>query len=420
MIRLNRHFLLIFALLSLTLVAQADTGLVKIFNGKDLSGWTVVGGDAASFPIQNGELTFTATGTGNLYTEKEYSDFILRCEFKTEKDGNNGIGIRTPLQGDAAYMGMELQILDDSAPMYANLEPGQYCCSIYKVVPAKRGALKPAGQWNTEEVRAIGRHITITLNGKKVVDADLNSITDPHILSEHPGMLRDKGHIGFLGHGPSSVWIRNIYLKDLSKMEKDNTPPPGFTALFNGKNLQGWKGLVSDPPHRALMTVEQLAEAQKKADAGAFAHWKAVGGVITYDGKDNSLCTVKDYRDFEMLVDWKIEPGGDSGIYLRGSPQIQIWDNPLGSGGLYNNQKNPSNPTVVADNPTTQWNRFRILMVNEHVTVFLNNQLVVNNVLMENYWERDKPIYRTGQIELQHHNSPLGFKNIYIRDLNTP
>ena len=167
----------------------------------------------------------------------------------------------------------------------------------------------------------------------------------------------------------------------------------GFTALFNGKNLKGWKGLVADPPHRAKMSAAELAAAQQKADAEAFKHWTVQNGEILYDGKNNSLCTIKDYADFEMLVDWKIGPKGDSGIYLRGSPQVQIWDNPLGSGGLYNNQKNPSNPTKVADNPIGQWNRFRILMVGDKVTVYLNNQLVMQNVTMENYWERDKPIY---------------------------
>jgi hypothetical protein len=118
-----------------------------------------------------------------------------------------------------------------------------------------------------------------------------------------------------------------------------------------------------------------------------------------------------------MLVDWKILPKGDSGIYLRGSPQVQIWDNPLGSGGLYNNQTNASNPTRVMDRPVGEWNKFRILMTGDRVTVFLNNELVTHNVLMENYWERNKPIYPTGQIELQNHGNTLWFKNIYIREL---
>lgn len=200
----------------------------------------------------------------------------------------------------------------------------------------------------------------------------------------------------------------------------DNVPPDGFTALFNGKNLTGWKGLVVDPPARAKMSPSQLAEAQKKADQRMRAHWKVEDGVIVFDGKGDSLCTAKDYGDFEMFVDWKILPRGDSGIYLRGSPQVQIWDsntNPVGSGGLYNNQKHPSKPTKCADKPIGQWNTFRIKMVGDKVTIWLNGELVVDNVVLENYWERDKPIYPTGQIELQNHGNTLYFKNVYLREI---
>jgi hypothetical protein len=232
-------------------------------------------------------------------------------------------------------------------------------------------------------------------------------------------MLRDRGHIGFLGHG-SLVQFRNIRIKDLSKPEKDNVAPKGFTALFNGKNVDGWKGLVADPPKRAKMTPAERAAAQEKADASMRQHWSVKDGVLNYDGKDNSLCTARDYGDFEMLVDWKIGPEGDSGIYLRGSPQVQIWDRPEGSGGLYNNQKNPNNPTKKADKPVGEWNRFRILMIGDRVTVFLNEELVVRDVVMENYWERSLPIYPTGQIELQHHGNPIFFKNVYIRELTPP
>jgi len=201
-----------------------------------------------------------------------------------------------------------------------------------------------------------------------------------------------------------------------------NEPPPGFVALFNGVNLSGWKGLVADPPKRALMTTPELAAARVVADQSMRDHWKVEEGVLVFDGAGQSLCTIKDYEDFEMLVDWKIEPDGDSGIYLRGSPQVQIWDPaswPQGSGGLYNNQKpgNPADPLVCADNPIGSWNTLRIKMIGERVTVHLNGKLVVDNVVMENYWERDKPIYPAGQIELQSHSSPLFFKNIFIREI---
>jgi hypothetical protein len=397
--------------------APTPAGFVRLFDGTSLNGWTLVGGHGPGYVPQNGTLLCPADGGGNLYTEKEYTDFIFRFEFKLTKGANNGVGIRAPLDGDAAYVGMECQILDDGDEMYKDIKPWQAHGSVYGVHAAKRGFLKPVGEWNKEEISAIGRHIKITLNGTVITDVDLNTVTDPAILATHPGMLRDKGHVGFLGHGPSALEFRNIFIKDLGRPEKDNQAPKGFKALFNGKDLKGWKGLVADPPARAKMTPEELKAAQVKSDAEAFKHWIVNEGVIQYDGKNNNLCTIKDYGDFEFLVDWKIGPHGDSGIYLRGSPQVQIWDNPLGSGGLYNNQKNPSNPTKVADNPIGQWNRFRVLMVGDKVTVFLNNQLVVQNVTMENYWERSKPMYPFGAIELQHHGDSLYFKNIYVREL---
>lgn len=206
----------------------------------------------------------------------------------------------------------------------------------------------------------------------------------------------------------------------VARTAEDNVPPEGFVALFNGKDLTGWKGLVADPPTRAKMSPEELAKAQQKADEEMRAHWSVVDGVLVFDGKGQNICTAKDYRDFELLVDWKIEAHGDSGIYLRGSPQVQIWDiadHPEGSGGLYNNQQHPSKPLTPADRPAGQWNTFRIIMRGEHVTVYLNDVLVVDNVVLENYWERDKPIYPTGQIELQNHGNTLYFKNIFIREL---
>ncbi len=201
---------------------------------------------------------------------------------------------------------------------------------------------------------------------------------------------------------------------------KLNAPPEGFKLLFNGKDLSGWKGLVGNPKSRAAMSAEKLASAQKEADARAKQHWKVVDGIIVFDGKGRSLCTAKDYADFEMYVDWKIKPRGDSGIYLRGSPQVQIWDPnqwKIGSGGLYNNKKNPSKPTAIADNPIGEWNTFYIKMVGERVTVKLNGRLVVDRVVMENILDRDKPIYASGQIELQNHGNTLWFRNIYIKEL---
>ena len=139
---------------------------------------------------------------------------MLRLEFKLSEGGNNGVGIRTPLEGDAAYQGMEIQVLDDPAPRYKDIKPGQHCGSIYDVFPAKQGALKPAGQWNAYEISADGRRVRIKLNGTVIVNADLDTVKDPAVLKRHPGLARKAGHIGFLGHG-TLVEFRNVRVKEL-------------------------------------------------------------------------------------------------------------------------------------------------------------------------------------------------------------
>ena len=404
---------------------QTDAEFVPLFDGKTLSGWRLVGKTGEGYGVKDGVIHCARGGGGNLLSDKEYADFILRLEFKLETGSNNGVGIRAPLEGDATFLGMEIQILDDNAPQYADLRPAQYCGSIYDVVPARRGALKKAGEWNEEEITCVGRQVKVRLNGQVIVDANLNDITDPKILANHPGVLRQTGRIGFLGHN-EYVEFRNIRIKELPRFPRNNLAPEGFKLLFDGVNLTDWKGLVESPPKRANLSATELTAAQEKADQLARHNWVVSDGAVAYRGTGfDNLCTVKDYGDFELQVDWKIKEGGDSGIYLRGSPQVQIWD-PLsgkanskheGSGGLFNNQKNPSGPLKVADYFPGEWNHFDILMIGDKVTVYLNNELVAHNVTMENYWERDKPIYSRGAIELQAHTEPVWFRNIYIREL---
>ena len=208
---------------------------------------------------------------------------------------------------------------------------------------------------------------------------------------------------------------------------KDNIPPEGFTALFNGKDTTNWKGLI-ELPQRAKLSADELADKQAAADKMVAPHWTVKDGVLHYDGKGQSLQTAKDFGDFEMLIDWKIAPGGDSGIYLRGNPQVQVWDSDSpkssklkggtkGSGGLWNNTKGGDIPLVKADNAPGEWNTFRIKMVGDKVTIHLNDKLVLKDAALENYWERGKPLPAAGPIELQHHGDELWFKNIYIREL---
>jgi hypothetical protein len=389
-----------------------EEGFVPLFDGKSLDGWKLVRGSGPGYEARDGLLVCRAGTGGIFYADGEFSDFVLRFEFRLEPGGNNGVAIRAPLEGNPAYTGMEIQILDDYAEKYADLKPWQYHGSVYGIFAAKRGALKKAGEWNEEEIACRGTQIRVTLNGTVIIDNDLAAVKDEALIKSHPGIKRSSGRIGFMSHG-SLVEFRNIRIKDLGL----NVPPEGFSALFNGRDLSGWKGLVANPAKRAMMTPDELAKAQAAADETMRKHWKVENGLLVFDGKGQSLCTARDYGDFELLVDWKIPPGGDSGIYLRGSPQVQIWDHEVGSGGLYNNQKNPSKPLVKADNPPGEWNRFRILMIGDKVTVHLNGKLVVDNVVMENYWERDKPIYPSGQIELQNHGATLYFRNIFIREI---
>ena len=202
----------------------------------------------------------------------------------------------------------------------------------------------------------------------------------------------------------------------------------GFQSLFNGVDLTGWKGLVANPIKRAAMKPEILREEQRKADDRMRDNWKVDHGCLVYVGKGyDNLCTISDYTNFEMYVDWMLDPSGkepDAGIYLRGTPQVQIWDTArvnvgaqVGSGGLYNNKKYESKPSVVADNMTGIWNSFYIRMVDNRVTVFLNGIKVVDNVIMENYWDRSQPIFPKGQIELQAHGSKVYFRDLYVRRL---
>jgi hypothetical protein len=212
--KLTIRLSLLVLLVAVQCISADEPGFVSLFDGQTLNGWTLIGEHGPGYVVKDGILVCPKEGGGNLFTEREYSDFAFRFEFRTEPAGNNGVGIRAPLEGDAAYVGMEIQILDD-APEYAGkLRPAQYHGSVYDVIPAKRGYLKKAGEWNEEEIRAEGRRIRVTLNGTVILDADLDSVKDPEVLKKHPGLARPQGHIGFLGHG-SLVEFRNIRIKEL-------------------------------------------------------------------------------------------------------------------------------------------------------------------------------------------------------------
>ncbi|HOX74969.1 MAG TPA: DUF1080 domain-containing protein [Bacteroidales bacterium] len=221
--------------------------------------------------------------------------------------------------------------------------------------------------------------------------------------------------------GQESEYDREMINKYLMSMSADE----GFIPMFNGKDLTGWQGLVENPLTREKMKPAELAKKQAEADKKVPLNWSVKDGCIWFNGRGDNLCSIKQYADFELLADWKITKEGDSGIYLRGTPQVQIWDTSrvsvgaqVGSGGLYNNQTNPSKPLKVADNPVGEWNTFRIIMIGEKVSVWLNGELVVDNVTMENYWDRKIPIFPKGPIELQAHGTDLAFRDIYVREIS--
>src|SRR5690606_24559456 len=196
--------------------ATSEKGFTPLFNGKNLDGWV---GNKTSYRAEDGMIVIDPKGTGggNLFTEKEYGDFSLRFEFQLTPGANNGLGIHAPLEGDAAYVGKELQILDNTADKFADLEVYQYHGSVYGVIPAKRGFLKPVGEWNSQEVIVNHPHIKIILNGETIVDGDYLEAGKNGTLDhkDHPGLQRSLGHIGFLGHG-DVVRVKNISIKELT------------------------------------------------------------------------------------------------------------------------------------------------------------------------------------------------------------
>ena len=228
---MNRHSTIILAAalcLAANIASAGEEGFVPIFNGKDLDGWQGIGGDTSSYYVEDGQLICKDTGKVHIFTTKEYANFILRLEIKIDAGGNNGVGIRTQVSKQPHLEGTEVQVLDD--PYYDRgipregkepkdwvpLKDYQHHGSLYGVVPAKTGQLKPTGQWNQEEVICDGRRVKVTLNGVVIVDADFDKVKpiDGH---EHPGLFYEKGFIGLHAHGNygAKVYFRNLRIKEL-------------------------------------------------------------------------------------------------------------------------------------------------------------------------------------------------------------
>ena len=236
-------------------------------------------------------------------------------------------------------------------------------------------------------------------------------------------------------HIRSLVFLAALAVVTMAVVPRGQTamPPSGFTALYNGRDLTGWRG-GDTFDHRRYLAMPEADRAKQDAEwtADMRAHWRAEGVELVNDGKGKYATTVKDYGDFELRLEYKTVPRADSGIYLRGCPQVQIWDhtNPAefrngaqkGSGGLWNNSPGApgKDPLVLADKPFGEWNHVRIVMVGTRVSVWLNEQLVVDQAVMENYFDRRQPVPARGPIQLQTHGGEIRWRHIFIREMGAP
>jgi HEAT repeat protein len=280
--------------------------------------------------------------------------------------------------------------------------------------------IRQVAQINTlQALNCISQYLDDTKTRQTSINSIFNIILNSNIYGTHAKSIIDKAIM--LNTNSEAKYVEEAVIKKMTTWPKDE----GYVSMFNGKDLSGWKGLVENPIARSKMAKDQLAAAQQKANDKMNRDWRVENGVLVFDaeGYDN-LCSEKMYGDFELLVDWRMEAKGDGGVYLRGSPQVQTWDTSrrdagaqVGSGGLYNNQKYQSKPLLVADNPINEWNTFRIKMIGDKVTVYLNGQLVTDNVILENYWDRSIPIFAKESIELQAHGTRLEFRDVYVKEI---
>jgi hypothetical protein len=183
-----------------------------LFNGRDLSGWKAIDGPAGSWRVDDGQLVCSGQGSGWLSTDAEYANFELELEFRVPTGGNSGVFLRAPHEGNPAYAGMEIQVLDDYDAQYANLKPTQYCGSLYDVVAAQPRVTKKAGEWQKMAIVCHGNHVKVILNGTQVVDADLTA--HPDKLATHPGLKRSTGYVGLQNHS-SRLDFRNLRIREL-------------------------------------------------------------------------------------------------------------------------------------------------------------------------------------------------------------
>lgn len=354
-------------LLTLSLAAQnlspeeEREGFMPLFNGKNFDGWDIIG-DKDAWQVKDGLIVCTGKGGGWLKTRWEFDDFIFRVEWRIKKGGNSGVFFRALPVFDPWVNGFEIQILDDGG----QIGPTN-CGAIYGLAAPKSNPVK-SGEWNSYEIRAIGNRVQVYFNGILVHDADLDA--NPEVAKRPK-----RGYIGLQNHG-DYVEFRNPRIREI-----------GFKWLFNGKDLSAWK-------------AEGAGEWLIQPD-----------GVLHYTGKGTHLWTRESFRNFVLRLEWRIEKGGDSGIYLRGDAagraQVNIWEHQMGSGQIWGYNISPKKRM---DAPTGEWNHMEIRMVGNKVSVWLNGEWVIEDAELPGVAEE-------GPIALQHHGTPLWFRNIRVKVL---
>jgi hypothetical protein len=388
-------------------------GFQLLFDGKKLSP-DIWQNAIDGYPIENGAIV--CRKGGNLLTAKEYGDFVFRFEFLLPPGSNNGIGIRAESpKKDAAYNGMEIQVLDNSAEKYKGLKPYQFHGSIYGVVPVRRDAekndfQKPLGEWNFEEITASGSKIKIVLNGETIIDADIAEFKDKPTPDgkEHPGLHREKGFLGFLGHG-YPVQFRNVRVKELNTLTEEETKE-GFELLFDGKTVSPeiWKNDIQGYP----------------VDNGEIVCQK--GG---------TLATVKEYGDFDFRFEFLLPPGGNNGVMVRGGTEIQILDHfhekykdlkPYQfHGSIYYSVPSTRNPEKNDfHKPVGQWNYEEIIVRGTRYKVILNGATILESDVSDLKGKpsldgKEHPELQNlkGSIGFLGHGDPVRFRNIRIKEL---
>jgi len=381
----------------------AVTSLAKLLNDETLAGnaaraLAIIRSEAAVAALRNGLLKATDPARKHIRSALDYLQSELpeiRDAVSTKKTGPNNV--------------QQLLLLQDQMAAAGNPLQQQRILSAAAHIPGFNTLMFVGRYLDDPSVKADAALVAARL---ALADKSIRGKAAREVLEKALPLIK----------GEDSAILVKTLRTHLAAMPYDH----GFVSLFNGRDLDGWKALVGNPISRAKMTEAELKNQQRIANEKTKDDWIVKDGLLVFTGHGDNLATAAAYGDFELYVDWKITAQGDAGIYLRGTPQVQIWDTSrrdvgaqVGSGGLYNNQKNASKPLIVADNKIGEWNTFHIIMKGEKVTVYLNGVLVADNTILENYWDKTLPIFPKEQIELQAHGTYVAYRNIYLKELDT-